>query len=313
MTNETICKECNESFNNPEQVRRHLRKHQITFQQYSLKWYHNGIIPKCKCGCLGDSTWNVGKKSYTDFVHGHHAFGRIKSDDEKQKIGKANSINMKRFMNENKDIAQLKSKQMCAGHTPETEAKRIKSTKHTYEIMSPKDKQKFSDHAKKLWNSSDIMKIAHIKASKTFVQRNIDGLYDFTERNNKLSISITNKYLKGGFEWSRGSYTSTKTNKQCYYRSSWELLLMKELDLDLDVLDWESEFVSIPYEFEGNAHRYIPDFHVIRKSLGHSLIEVKPQALRITPRNTIKREVAKNYCKLNGWSYIEWAPKYTKV
>jgi hypothetical protein len=83
---------------------------------------------------------------------------------------------------------------------------------------------------------------------------------------------------------------------------------MKQLDEDPDVLDWESEFTAIPYVFEGINHQYIPDFHVVRQSSGHSIIEVKPQTLRIIPKNVAKREIAKQYCVDRGWKYEEWEP-----
>lgn len=173
--------------------------------------------------------------------------------------------------------------------------------------MSDADKSRFKDRTKQRWSSGEMVE-PHKKAAETFKKRSQNGDYDFTERNQKLSKSITKKYLEGGFEWSRGKYVSTKTNKECYYRSSWELVLMKQLDEDPDVLDWESEFTSMPYMFEGAEHKYVPDLHVIRSSTGHSLIEVKPQALRIIPKNAAKREVAKRFCEERGWSYVEWEP-----
>lgn len=81
----------------------------MTAQEYSLKWDHDNIVPKCKCGCGKDTTWNVASKAYITYILGHHAqFGK-KSDEEKRKIGNANRINMKRYMQENPDVAKLKS------------------------------------------------------------------------------------------------------------------------------------------------------------------------------------------------------------
>lgn len=82
---------------------------------------------------------------------------------------------------------------------------------------------------------------------------------------------------------------------------------MQELDSDSDVIDWESEFITIQYEFSGSLHRYVPDFKVTRTN-SIQLIEVKPQSLRNIPRNIAKRLAAKEYCLKKGMEYIEWEP-----
>jgi len=301
------CKVCNKEFNDENQVRRHLRRHNITAEQYTLKWAYSDVVPKCQCGCGNETSWNVALKDYTKFVHGHHAYGRIKSDDEKRRIGEKNSINMKNYYDEHPELRALKNQQLRSGITSESEVRRINSTKTTYSEMSSEDKQKFSEHSKSLWKTGDIMKLASIKGGKTYHQRFLNGEYNNVERNIKISNTISQKYVDGSWKFSKGSYTSTKTGKACYYRSSWELQMMKELDVDSDVIDWESEFTSIPYIYNNAQHRYIPDFHVTRLS-EHELIEVKPLTLRSTERNIAKRNAAISFCKQNGWSYSEWEP-----
>lgn len=170
--------------------------------------------------------------------------------------------------------------------------------------MTPDDKQKFSDNAKKLWGSG-IMEEAHQKASATFRERSANGEYDFTERNRKLSEAISQKYVDGSWEFAKGFHISPKTGKRSYFRSSWELQLMEELDADPEVTFWESEFTSLLYEHEGALHRYVPDFHVVRGDK-HQLIEVKPPNLRETPRNRAKRAAAIRHCEEQGWDYVEW-------
>lgn len=304
--NDRICSECNEVFSDPEGVRRHVKKHGFTYQEYTLKWVYGGLVPKCKCGCNQETSWNVALKDYAEFVRGHHAWGRKKSDDEKRRIGEKNSINMKQFMEEHPEIATLRNQQMLAAHTPEVEARRIEATREAYASMSNEDKQGFRDRAQRRWNAGEMVE-AREKAAETFRDRSQNGEYDFTERNQKLSEAITKKYLEGGFEWAKGKYVSPKTDRTCYYRSSWELQLMKELDADPNVTDWESEFTSLPYDLDGTTHRYVPDFHVVRGSK-HQLIEVKPQTLRDTAMNEAKRQAAVNYCIMHDWEYVEWEP-----
>lgn len=300
------CRECNDVFNDAQQLRRHLRKHEMTFQEYALKWIYEGIIPTCKCGCGQVTSWNVALKGYADFVGGHHAWGRQKSDDEKRKIGDRNRENMKRFMTNNPDIAKLRNEQMLAAHTPEMTQARLQATRRAYANMTLEDKAQFSIQTKKRWDEGQMVE-SRIKATQTFKQRSRDGEYDFSERNKKLSEAITQKYLDGKWKFVKGTYISTKTNKVCYYRSSWELQLMHKLDEDIEVSDWHSENISIPYEWAGAIHRYVPDF-LVNRGNDVILIEVKPQSLRDLERNRCKREAAQAYCKQRGWLYQEWSP-----
>jgi hypothetical protein len=300
------CRECGDVFNDAEQLRRHLRKHSMTTQEYSLKWVYDNTVPLCKCGCGQQTSWNVALKAYAEHVQGHHAWGRQKSDDEKRRIGEKNSIHMKRYMQENPDVASLRGTQLRSTWTPEKEANRVERTKQAYAAMSPEDKQGFSDRTARRWADGEMTE-AREKAAQTFRERSAAGEYDFTERNDKLSAVISQKYVDGTWRFTKGRYVSTKTNRECYYRSSWELQLMQELDADPDVLDWESEFTSIPYQLDGATHRYVPDFHVVRV-MGHQLVEVKPQELRLVEKNVAKRLAAQAYCEDRGWQYGEWSP-----
>lgn len=117
IMDDRTCGECNEVFNDPEQVRRHLRKHGMTFQQYSLKWYYGNVEPVCRCGCGQKTSWNVASKGYAEFVLGHHAWGRKKSDEEKRQIGDKNRVNMKRYMQANPDVAKQRGVDLWSGMT----------------------------------------------------------------------------------------------------------------------------------------------------------------------------------------------------
>jgi hypothetical protein len=300
------CEECDKEVDSIEFLFRHLRTHEMSAKDYILKWKYGNQIPTCACGCNGKNNWNVSLRDFTKFIHGHHAKGRIKSDDEKRRIGEKNSINMASWTKRYPDIAVKRCMHMSSFKTPESETKRIESTRRAYSNMSLEDKQKFSNHIKKLWNDGILAK-AHIKASATFKQRSADGHYDFTERNDKISATITQRYLDGGFEWSTGQHTSLKTGKICNYRSSWELAYMQLLDCDESVEAWNYEPFSIPYIFEGVSRRYIPDFHVVRGTQ-EFVVEVKPDNLIGTPMNEAKREAAISFCEKNNLTYVTWSP-----
>lgn len=149
---QNVCKECNRDFDTQEIVFRHLRAHHMTAKDYVLKWQYGNCIPKCECGCGKETNWNVSMKRFTDFVHGHHAAGRIKSEDEKRRIGEKNRKNMREYLKKNPEACLKKIKLMNAvNQTEDVRRKRKDSVNKTYTSMTEEEKQKFSDHFRKLW------------------------------------------------------------------------------------------------------------------------------------------------------------------
>lgn len=298
------CKECDVEFDSLETVFRHQRSHRQTAQDYVLKWQHGGKVPLCACGCGRNTSWNISARNFVKFIKGHSSKGKTKSEDEKRRIGEKNRVNMKRWMSRHPDIAAKRGLEMSNARTPEIEARRIESTRQAYLSMTPEDKQKFSEHARELWQDGTLVE-AHIKAAQTFKDRFASGQYDFTERNDKISAAITQRYLDGGFEWSTGQYTSSKTGVTCNYRSSWEKEFMVLLDSDPRVETWSYEPITIPYTFEGKIRRYIPDFLVVLDG-DDLLVEVKPSSLTETGLNEAKHQAAVGFCQRNGWKYRTW-------
>ena len=115
------------------------------------------------------------------------------------------------------------------------------------------------------------------------------------------------------------------------YRSGWELKLMSYLDTHVNVLQWSSEEVVIPYKspIDGRRHRYFPDFYLeqintngIKEKI---LIEVKPKYQTVPPVvqttktkkptkryinevktwgiNQAKLIAAEEFCKDRGWKF----------
>jgi hypothetical protein len=59
---------------------RHLKeKHQISPEEYQVKYYCNNIHPKCACGCGNDVKWNSKKWSWNKYVADSHV-GKINSE-----------------------------------------------------------------------------------------------------------------------------------------------------------------------------------------------------------------------------------------
>ena len=74
------------------------------------------------------------------------------------------------------------------------------------------------------------------------------------------------------------------------YRSLWEKKFMVYCDKNLNVLEWGSEEIALPYRspVDNKVHRYFPDFYIkVKESTGQIkkyLIEVKPFKQTIEPR-----------------------------
>ena len=230
------CKECNIKFESYEFVLRHLRCHKTTAKEYVLKWKYNNQVPLCACGCNGENRWNIALKDFTRFIHGHHAYGRIKSEEEKAKIGKKNSVNMKKFMERHPDIAKKKIERMNVfSKTPEA----IK-------------KQSESIH--RFWAESPLAPILREEAS----QRAIKLLSE-----NKIGPHAPFK---------RETLISPWTGEEEHMHSSWESIFFQScIARQYEVTKNHGIVISYKHP-NGTQRNYIPDFYACED---RTLYEVK--------------------------------------
>ena len=97
---------------------------------------------------------------------------------------------------------------------------------------------------------------------------------------------------------------------------------MQHLDNNLNVIEWSSEEIIIPYlsPIDGKYHRYFPDFFV-RTTAGAMILEVKPKNQSIMPEagkkktkkylteimtwgvNQAKWKAAEEYCADRSWKF----------
>lgn len=302
------CLECGKTFESSGSVRRHVKVHGLTLEAYVLKHVHGGKRPLCACGCSGEPRWSPLRKDYQRYVHTHHLGGRPVSVATREKIGAANSVNMRAFWHANPTLAKRRAAVLRSGITADAEARRIASTRAHYADLSPAEREKIGSRMKRLWHDgSDVMQRAHVKATETFKQRAAAGDITFAERNRKISETVAQLYVDGGFAWARGQHVSPKAQGPQTFRSSWEKQHFELLDADSDVISWCAEPFSIAYELNGRQRRYVPDV-IVERHDRVQLIEVKPESLRSTPMNAAKRSAALAYCAKNGIEYVEWQP-----
>ena len=84
-------------------------------------------------------------------------------------------------------------------------------------------------------------------------------------------------------------YLGNPTN--IIYRSLWELKFLKYCDTNVNILEYASEELAIPYRspVDGRIHRYFPDAYIKVKEPDGStkkyLIEIKPYKQTMPPPN----------------------------
>ena len=91
------------------------------------------------------------------------------------------------------------------------------------------------------------------------------------------------------------------------YRSMWERRFMVYCDNNINIIEWGSEEVIIPYRspLDGKVHRYFPDFYA--KVIAHDgsiremIIEVKPKAQVRQPKTNPKRKTKAWYNAVREW------------
>ena len=96
------------------------------------------------------------------------------------------------------------------------------------------------------------------------------------------------------------------------YRSLWERKFMLYCDKNLNILEWGSEEIALPYRspLDNRVHRYFPDFYIkVKESNGQIkkyLVEIKPKKQTVEPK--IKQRRTKQYI----YEVTEWAKNQAK-
>lgn len=150
---------------------------------------------------------------------------------------------------------------------------------------------------------------------------------------------MTKRKPKRGYFKPKNPQKYTGDSSNIVYRSGWELLVMKYLDENTNVVKWSSDGLgmdNMPTEESGLAvpyispvdkrvHRYFPDFvaqvRTINGEIKTFVLEVKPKAQTVEPQkktrktkqyisevitwgiNKEKWKSAREFCKQRGWEF----------
>ena len=140
------------------------------------------------------------------------------------------------------------------------------------------------------------------------------------------------KYFQGRFTpKNQKKYVGDVTN--IIFRSSWEYILLKWLDSEVNVIQYSSEETVVPYRspVDMKPHRYFLDFKIKVKSntgIKTYLVEIKPEIQTRPPKaptrnskryliecstfmvNQAKWAAADRWAKDRGWEFIVLTEKH---
>jgi hypothetical protein len=174
-----------------------------------------------------------------------------------------------------------------------------------------------SDKIKKSW-LDDGRVIKHNEARERF--KLINGYYpnNSPKAREKRSEQNVKRYLETGHlntykNCKRGYYINNKNGALEYFHSSWEEILMKELDANEKVLNWTKKHnIIIRYKHDGILKSYIPDFF-IEYSDGKKIIEEVKGYIDDVDVFKLKKEACEKYCYENNIEYrINFMKNYNK-
>jgi hypothetical protein len=247
--------------------------HGMKFVDYVLKFDLAGVWPLCQCGCGEKVKFLNGR--FMSFFNGHQCLNVPKSEEHCKKISDAARGRV--LTPEWKENIRITTqKNFDEGHGSVEKM-----------IAAIRGKKQTAEHRKKL----SVTRSARLASGEIVINRD------------KISETIARKYVDGEFNFKRGHHLSPKTGLDHYHRSSWELRHMHDMDSDPVVTTYLNEPFSIPYEWEGSRHRYVPDF-VVTYSDGHrELHEVGVKKLKDSPRSLAKQRAAEQYCLDHGLSF----------
>lgn len=177
--------------------------------------------------------------------------------EKMRRVGKANMslLNSDPAIRKKAEDSAFRARMNHAKSDPEW-WKEVRSKSALKCWQNPSRKEAHSNLLKSLWTQEDY----HSRQSDRF-RKIVSDIWSDPEKA-KESFTGYRNYKP---------YPYTTENEVYYFRSSWELRLAEFLDKQK--IRWEYESISIPYEFESEIHRYIPDF-ILPKY--RTILEVKP-------------------------------------
>jgi hypothetical protein len=140
-----LCKICKKEFKNLNGLSIHLKLyHNIKIKEYIIEYELNGNIPKCKCGCGGETLWF--QNHFCEYLSGHFSKTNLFKNplSKKGKIPKNKLILsetdkeyiLNEFVNNHKTIRQISKKFKCSINPIKSFLKDNFPIKEYYELVN---------------------------------------------------------------------------------------------------------------------------------------------------------------------------------
>jgi hypothetical protein len=137
----------------------------------------------------------------------------------------------------------------------------------------------------------------HTEAAKAKMRRAALKRWADPEERARQSERVTQAYLDGKLPQAgcsqSGHFQSAKAGR-VFYRSSWELAVLEQLEADPVVAWFRTEAGVVEYEYNGAVKPYIPDIYVEYTDGSYEVFEVKPSCFVDEPRNRAKFKAARS-------------------
>jgi len=102
----------------------------------------------------------------------------------------------------------------------------------------------------------------------------------------------------------RGKEPFLKSGNMVHWDSYLERDFIRLADFDSEVEEIFFQPLCIKYTYLGRTYRYYPDFKIVSPEGKVTIVEVKPTKFLRHPKNFVKYEVGRLFCKENGWTYL---------
>lgn len=257
---------------------RHLKEvHNLTPEEYQLKYYCNNIQPKCACGCGEKVKWNQKKHTWNKYVSDSHV-GKINSD-----IAAAIHNNMKKCQRITVDLKQY-YKNKYDNDIAIKSLNDFLSKEYTLSDLS--DKYKLDKRTlKKMWFELDLIKPEQYSEIICFLKYNLSSkkvkeskllncscyvwVYSLLkEYPQKYTInSLINEYNKNNFDKIPNNAVSFYKQLKEIYGDEIDILLCKgyhskEEYQFCEILKFFIPSINLKIGFKINNERYAPIYDI---------------------------------------------------
>ena len=211
-----------------------------------------------------------------------------------RRAGKKTAIKMKevlrtKFLGEGNPMKSLESRKKLS----ESHMGKPLSEEHKKSLRKPKSK---CDEIKKAANRPEEVK----RRSDRMILNNPSKRPEVRE---KISKTVCELYKNGTYDLKKKNYKTawvqiSKSMGSIWCRSGLEQNFLFKINLVDNVsLVASAAYLRIPYTFNNSSHNYLPDFRVVMKDGSQFLVEIKSSYFLTLPKEIVKMEALKNYCK----------------